>query len=223
MKRTFFLLLAVIMVFAVFALPVSAGNKHLDSIRYQLGTGVVKYDFSIGIDKTKDPPNPGTPVGTVTVWADNDQSPSKLYVKMTLFSENEYTLYQSHLAVATQSWAETHQFADQPGQMVFQTTGYYGTSYNHPTPYPKTYTYEIALSLLGVGSLQGGDDGDWLAICVHARLANGLNTDAGTIYATGTGDFIGFVPELPAGVLLGIALTGVGTFIFIRRKNILSR
>jgi len=107
--------------------------------------------------------------------------------------------------------------------MVFHETGYYGTSYNHPIPYPKTYTYEIALSLLGVGSMQGGDNGDWLAICVHASLAKGDKTAVDTVYATGTGDFVGLVPELPAGILMGIALAGIGTFIFIRRKKILSR
>jgi hypothetical protein len=226
MKITSCLLLTVVIVFAIFAVPVSAnpGNPHFSTIRYQLGTGTLQYNFNIDINNHPENPE-GIPVGTVTVWADNDQSPVKLFIKMTLFSENEYTLYESHLAVATRPWINTsgNTIPDEPGQMTkIHATGYYGNSHNHPAPYLKNYIYEIPLSLLGVTPpLQGSDSGDMLVICVHASLARGVETGVDTIYATGIGEFVGIVPELPAGVLVGIGLAGIITFIAIKRKKIL--
>jgi hypothetical protein len=196
-KLVISLALVFILLFAI-VIPVSASN--IDTISYQIGTGTLVYKLGLG--------NTYIDIGTVTVSSDA----TNLYVQYD--TADGYLMTETHMGAAsgTTIAAAIAKIPTSPGQMDKPTfpAGYWGGSAVYPSPYVSTYTYTIPLSVFT------DITDNWVVIAAHAAITG---DDSGTAWATGSGDPpFNPTPELPAGILLGLGLVGVGSFILIKRK-----
>ncbi|MBN1188278.1 MAG: hypothetical protein JXA46_00855 [Dehalococcoidales bacterium] len=210
MKRLLIMLCLVLVMIVTMVVPVSASN--ITGIKYQIGTGKMVYDLGLGSSYEK--------IGTLTVWVDSDSAPTELYVQYN--TTGGWVMTQTHLAILAVNSETTVEEAIEmlpstsPGQFDKGTwpSGYFGASDTYDSPYETTVQYDIQHDNLPLTS------GEWLFIIAHASVQNDTE---GTVWANGYGtSIVESVPELPAGLLLGLGLAGVGTIVIINRRRAVS-
>jgi hypothetical protein len=198
--RKFIVSLALVSIILIaMVVPVNASN--FDTIQYQVGTGTQVYKLGLG--------NFYDDIGTVTVSSDS----TNLYVQFD--TDTGWVMSITYLGVASGSDfdAALDKFPNPPGpgQIASQTgVGYYGEKHTLSSATSDIYTIPLSI-------FTDINSDNWLVI---AGIADISGTSSGTAWATGTGEPPSNpTPELPAGILLGLGLAGVGSFVLIKRRS----